>query len=612
MSIPFVFYLKFSIFVVAILTGCTPIRQLAVDYPSAESANSETQTTKQRPFSPVSGFSSIDGDDYYVRLVSEFEYKGENILKQGCTNIAPYYEKNDLYSALFFSVRNDILKFNNEAAGFVYQSAAGKCNFKFDAKKINLTSWMRLDTGKETLVDYSFHSSANSDLDVSGLIGDVTTAGSLLSLTGVGAGVALMGQFSSQLIGNHQQQQAVSSKVQNSSESHSLPAIVTYSGKSGSLNQTVFKVYAVAEGGINILSSNTQPLGELNIYPEIIPSLLLKTREDGVPDAHDLSFEEIGYSPIHTTTGEIKLLDLIKQSNHPSRPNLKPDWSNYADVENNCSKLKLVMKDLGFNKFDRNALLYYFLNNSSDWKNYNLNKKRALSDESDSELMRSYSNKDFGNCLVENDFVVMRAMGLSVNLPSDWQQIGKSIQQQQQLYSPLKSIERQLVSVLKNNNETEMERQIYPLLTTIEKGDGTVLLQNHLGDFGLEQMLSTPPATEDESEKAEAAPLAIPGEGLIVNAHQLIQVLSGLAINDLSCARPLPNQTGGNAGILLFTTKEGSPWAKGGAMEFEFAAGKINRISFQLPSFRDFEQDLLDHPEIAGCKIDFLFVKKLH
>lgn len=612
MSIPFVFYLKFSILVVAILTGCTPIRQLAVDYPTAESANSETQTTKQRPFSPVSGFSSIDGDDYYVRLVSEFEYKGENILKQGCTNIAPSYEKNDLYSALFFSVRNDILKFNNEAAGFVYQSAAGKCNFKFDAKKINLTPWMRLDTGKETLVDYSFHSSANSDLDVSGLIGDVTTAGSLLSLTGVGAGVALMGQFSSQLIGNHQQQQAVSSKVQNSSESHSLPAIVTYSGKSGSLNQTVFKVYAVAEGGINILSSNTQPLGELNIYPEIIPSLLLKTREDGVPDAHDLSFEEIGYSPIHTTTGEIKLLDLIKQSNHPSRPNLKPDWSNYADVENNCSKLKLVMKDLGFNKFDRNALLYYFLNNSSDWKNYNLNKKRALSDESDSELMRSYSNKDFGNCLVENDFVVMRAMGLSVNLPSDWQQIGKSIQQQQQLYSPLKSIERQLVSVLKNTNETEMERQIYPLLTTIEKGDGTVLLQNHLGDFGLEQMLSTPPATEDESEKAEAAPLAIPGEGLIVNAHQLIQVLSGLAINDLSCARPLPNQTGGNAGILLFTTKEGSPWAKGGAMEFEFAAGKINRISFQLPSFRDFEQDLLDHPEIAGCKIDFLFVKKLH
>lgn len=612
MSIPFVFYLKFSIFVVAILTGCTPIRQLAVDYPTAESANSETQTTKQRPFSPVSGFSSIDGDDYYVRLVSEFEYKGENILKQGCTNIAPSYEKNDLYSALFFSVRNDILKFNNEAAGFVYQSAAGKCNFKFDAKKINLTPWMRLDTGKETLVDYSFHSSANSDLDVSGLIGDVTTAGSLLSLTGVGAGVALMGQFSSQLIGNHQQQQAASSKAQNSSESHSLPAIVTYSGKSGSLNQTVFKVYAVAEGGINILSSNTQPLGELNIYPEIIPSLLLKTREDGVPDAHDLSFEEIGYSPIHTTTGEIKLLDLIKQSNHPSRPNLKPDWSNYADVENNCSKLKLVMKDLGFNKFDRNALLYYFLNNSSDWKNYNLNKKRALSDESDSELMRSYSNKDFGNCLVENDFVVMRAMGLSVNLPSDWQQIGKSIQQQQQLYSPLKSIERQLVSVLKNTNETEMERQIYPLLTTIEKGDGTVLLQNHLGDFGLEQMLSTPPATEDKSEKAEAAPLAIPGEGLIVNAHQLIQVLSGLAINDLSCARPLPNQTGGNAGILLFTTKEGSPWAKGGAMEFEFAAGKINRISFQLPSFRDFEQDLLDHPEIAGCKIDFLFVKKLH
>ncbi len=93
----------------------------------------------------------------------------------------------------------------------------------------------------------------------------------------MGAGVALMGQFSAQWLGGHNQQQhAVLNKVKNSSESYSLPAIVTYSGKSGSLNQTVFKVYVVAEDGINILSSDTQPLGELNIYPEIIPSLLLR------------------------------------------------------------------------------------------------------------------------------------------------------------------------------------------------------------------------------------------------------------------------------------------------------------------------------------------------
>ncbi|MDV6343498.1 hypothetical protein [Nitrosomonas sp. Is37] len=612
MSIPYVSYLRLSVIAAVVLVGCTSVRQLAVDYPTAETGDSKTQTTKQRPFSPVSGFSVIDGDDYYVRLVSEFEYKGENILKKGCTNIVPSYKEGDFSSALVFSVRNDILKFSNEATGFIYHSAGGKCNFKFDAKKINLTPWMRLDTGKETLVDYSFYSSANSDVDVSGLIGDVTAAGSLLSLTGVGAGVALMGQFSAQWLNNNQQQHAVLNKVKNSSESYSLPAIVTYSGKSGSLNQTVFKVYAVAEGGINILSSDTLPLGELNIYPEIIPSLLLKIKGDGAPNARDLSFDEIGYSPIKTTTGEIKLLDLIQQSNHPSKPNLKPDWSNYADVESNCRKLKLVMKDLGFNKFDRNALIYYFLHNSNDWKNYNLDQKKSLSSHLNSELISSYSSKDFGNCLADDDYVVMKAMGLSVNLPSDWRQTIESSEKKERLFTHLKSIERQLVSVLKNSNETETERQIYPLLATAKNGDGTVLLQNHLGDFGLEQMLNAPPATEVKSVKAAAVPATIPGEGLVVSAHQLVQVFSGLSLDKLSCARPVPNQQVSNMGILLFTTKEGSPWAKGGAMEFEFASGKINRISFQLPSFRDFKQDLLNHPEIAGCKIDSSFVDKLH
>lgn len=612
MSISYASYLRLSVIAAAVLVGCAPVRQLAVDHPTAETGDSKTQTTKQRPFSPVAGFSAIDGDDYYVRLVSEFEYKGENILKKGCANIAPSYKTGDLTSALVFNVRNDILKFNNEAAGFVYQSAGGKCNFKFDAKKINLTPWMRLDTGKETLVDYSFYSSTNSDVDVSGLIGDVTSASSLLALTGVGAGVALMGQFSAQWLDNNQQQQTALNKVKNSSESHSLPAIVTYSGKSGSLNQTVFKVHAVAEGGINILSSDTQPLGELNIYPEIIPSLLLKAKEDGVPNARDLSLDEIGYSPIKTTSGEIKLLDLIQQSDHSSKPNLKPDWSNYAEVESNCRKLKLVMKDLGFNKFDRNALIYYFLHNSNDWTNYNLDQKKILSGDLDSELISSYSSKDFGNCLTDDDYAVMKAMGLSVNLPSDWQQAIELSQKKEQLFTHLKSIERQLVSVLKNSNETEMERQMYPLLATAENGNGTVLLQNHLGDFGLEQMLNVPPATDVKPVEVAAAPVTMPGEGLVISVHQLVRVFSSLSIDKLSCARPVPNQQVGNVVILLFTTKEGSPWAKGGAMEFEFASGKINRISFQLPSFRDFEQDLLNQPEIAGCKIDSSFVDKLH
>ncbi|HEY5140540.1 MAG TPA: hypothetical protein VIJ25_14665, partial [Methylococcales bacterium] len=222
-------------------------------------------------------------------------------------------------------------------------------------------------------------------------------------------------------------------------------------------------------------------------------------------------------------------------------------------------------------------------------------------------------------------------MGLPVNLQSDWNRIDESSQKKEQFFTPLKSIERQLVSVLKNPNKTEMEQQIFPLLATVKKGDGTVLLQNHLGDFGLEKLLAPLPAgpvsapiPATESVRAATpvaevaltpAPVVIPGEGVIVSARQLVQVFSGLSINELSCARIIPDQQGkpaANVGVLLFTTKEGSPRAKGGAMEFEFSGGKINRITFQLPAYRDFEQDVLDHPEVGGCRIDSSFLSKLH
>jgi hypothetical protein len=178
-----------------------------------------------------------------------------------------------------------------------------------------------------------------------------------------------------------------------------------------------------------------------------------------------------------------------------------------------------------------------------------------------------------------------------------------------------------------------MEQQIFPLLTTTKNGDGTVLIQNHLGDFGLERLLnmpqvptpalpapattSTPTVTPTESTATPIFPAsaAIPGSGIIINARQLVQVFSGLSIDQLSCARIIPDQLGkplANTGILLFTTKESSPRAKGGAMEFEFSGGKINRIAFQLPTYRDFEQDLLDHPEVGGCRIEPSFLIKLH
>ncbi len=634
MSISYTSFFKPSLFASLILAGCAPTRQIAIDYPSVQT--SKPQSEQSHHFQALPGFQSIDGDDYYVRLISEFDFKGDSILKSGCTNMTPSYEKGDLSSTLIFSVRNDSLKFNNEAAGFLYQSTTGKCNFKFDAKKIVLTPWMRLVSGKETVVDYSFYSTANSDTDVSGLVGDVTTASNLLALTGVGMGVAIMGQFASQWVQNKPPVTTASpASVKHSSESHSLPAIVSYSGKTGVLNQSVFKVYTVAEGGLNILSSDTQALGELKIYPEIIPSLLLKSTAEGLPDARDLSFEELGYLPIKSAGGEIKLLQLIEQSKHPAKPNLKPNWNNYEEVESNCRKLKLVMKDLGFNKFDRNAFIYYFLAKDNDWKNYNITRQKAMSGEIEPKIMKTYRSKNFGNCLAVDDYAVMKAMGLPVNLPSDWAQIGESSQKKEQFFTPLKSIERQLLSVLKNPDKSEMEQQIFPLLTTSQKGDGTVLLQNHLGDIGLENMLNTPlttisavpaptPATtstamlapnEPKPTSAIPAHAAIPGSGIIINARQLVQVFSGLSIDQLSCARVLPEQLGkplANTGILLFTTNKDSLRAKGGAMEFEFSGGKIHRIAFQSPAYRDFEQHLLDHPEIGGCRIDPSFLTKLH
>ncbi|MBE0436522.1 MAG: hypothetical protein IBX56_12035 [Methylomicrobium sp.] len=61
----------------------------------------------------------------------------------------------------------------------------------------------------------------------------------------------------------------------------------------------------------------------------------------------------------------------------------------------------------------------------------------------------------------------------------------------------------------------------------------------------------------------------------------------------------------------MFTTQDGSPWPKSGAIEFEIQSGKISRIAFQHPTFRDFEQSLTDYPEIGGCRIDKSFVESL-
>jgi hypothetical protein len=620
---------KFSLLASVVLAGCTQTRQVSVDYPNAEATDPKSNlSTKTQQFQALPGFQPIDGDDYYVRLSSDFNFKGDNALKSSCDSLSPTFKKNDLSSALIFNIRNSRLKFNNEAAGLSYQATNSNCNFKFDAKKQNLTPWMRLDSGRETQVDYS------------GLVNKVTTASNLLAFTGVGMGVAVLGQFAGQWFANKQQTQTAptTTPANNSTESHSLPPFVTYSDKNGALKETVFKVHAVAEGGINFMGAETKPLGELRIYPELTSSLLLKTKADGLPDARDLSLVEINQSPMKAATGDINLQQLIEQSKHPEKPNLKPDWTKYEDVQNNCRKLKVVLKDLGFNKFDRNAYLYYFLANNSDWKNYNISAQKIQREDVSSKTMQSYRNKNFDNCLAAEDYAVMKAMGLTVNTESDWAQMGDTSQKKEQFFMPLKSIERQLLAVIKNPNKAEMENQIYPLLNTATKGDGTVLLQNRLGSFGLEKLLqpaptATPLATAPANAVSSAmaatpgsptvkaptltspAPSTIPGEGLVISAHQIVDVFTGMAFNDLSCARVIPEQFGkpaANIGIILFTTKEGSPRPKGGAMEFEFSSGKINRIAFQSPTYRDFEQDVSDHPELGGCRIDPALLAKLH
>ena len=620
----------------SMLLACTPTRQIAVDYPSGQAGESNAvQTIETTSFEPISGFKAIDGDDYYVRLISDFEFKGENILKAGCNNLTPSYENGNLFSSLTFSVRNDALKFKNETTGFLYQSSTGNCNFKFEAKKIVLMPWVRLDYGKEAAIEYGFTSSTNREVNMAGLAGDVTAASSLLALTGVGVGVAAVGQIAGQWA-KTSAQTAPAPKIsaKQSSESHSLPGLVGFSGQAGVLKHAKFGVYSVAEGGANVLGPETQVLGELKVSPEVSVSLLLKTNADGIPDARDLSLNEIGYLPSKVMEGDTKLVQLLEQSKSQDKPNLKPDWTNYADVEGNCKKIKSSLRDLGFNKFDRDVFLYYFLVNSPDWNNYNRSSQQLLSEDVSVKSMEDIKAKNFGSCLVAEDYSVMKAMGLKVNSQTDWQDMQISGDKKQQVLLPLKSIERQFSRVLSNSNKSEIEQQLYPLLFTASKGDGTVLLQNYLGDFGLEKLLADPKAqvivanpsnaaaidvnkasnTEPlVNEPAQVAP--IPAEGVIVTARQLSLVISGLLFNEFTCGRLLPDQQGrllNNDGFVLFTTRSGSPRLKGGAIEFEFSGGKINRIAFQLPTYKDFEQSVIDHPVAGDCRIDTVFINQLH
>lgn len=103
-------------------------------------------------------------------------------------------------------------------------------------------------------------------------------------------------------------------------------------------------------------------------------------------------------------------------------------------------------------------------------------------------------------------------------------------------------------------------------------------------------------------------------EGVAINAGQLSTLLVGLNVDRYSCVRPAQEQGQplANIGILLFATKPGSPREKGGAIEFELNQGKISRLSFQYSSFRDFEQNIADYPDLGGCRIEAELLNRLH
>jgi hypothetical protein len=567
-----------------ILSGCASVRELNIGRPLTQPSAVQT----------LPGAQGGDGDDYYVQFVSEFDFKADSRWQEGCQDIGSSYAKGGSTSLLMFQVKNDALGFSREVPGFIYQSAGGRCNFSLDAKKVYLSPWMRLDSAKGTQIDYSFVTSKNGDVDLGKLARDVNAASNVLALTGVGTGVALMGKIASgwMLSGTTQQtQQAPPAETgKRRQESRSLPPLVTVSGRGGTVSQITFPVYETVENKLNPFSK-PRAVGAVKIYGDAKSSLLLKTRDTGLPDARDLSLEELWRSKIQGGAGDKDLEHFIATAEHPERPDLQPDWNNYREVELNCRRLKVVMKDLGFNKYDRNAVLYYFLDKNPDWKNYNVPGQKILADEIRLGAMQQYRNKNFGGCLTQEDYESMKAMGLPVNSEQDWATMLEQIQQKESYFGAIRALERQLVAVIKNPNPGEMERQAFPLIATRQNGNGTVLLQNHLGNFGLEKILNVP---------------AIPGDGLVINAGQLAQVFTDLKFADFSCARAGFEQGRPikNVAILLFATDPGSPLAKGGALEFEFDGGKIARLAFQHPAFRDFKQDVLNHPEIGDCRID--------
>jgi hypothetical protein len=550
----------------------------------------------------LAGASGIDGDDHYVQLLSEFQFRGDVGEDEVCRDLGSSYRKGGASSLLLFQVNNPTLKFQRQVPGLAYRSTSGRCASGLDAKKVYLTPWMRLDAGADTQVDYRFVTGSDDTLDLSKVGNDLNVASNVLAVTGVGTGVALVGKLASGWMMNSaapviptQATAGAAPKVRE--EIHSLPAPVTLSGNRATLNRVTIAVRETDTGSLNPMAK-PRPLGELKVYADLRATLLLKTAPNGLPDARDLSLEELWRATIRNGTEGLSLKQYIEQADHPDRPNLRPDWNDYQEVESNCRKLKVVMRDLGFNKYDRNAVLYYFLDKTQAWKHYNLAGQKVISGGLPVARLEEYRAGNFAGCLSEDDHEVMKTLSLPVNAAKDWTNTLQQLREKESYFAAIRALERQWVSVIRNPNAAEMERQLFPLLGSRQGGAGTVQLQDRLGNFGLERLLNVPP---------------VPGEGAVLDAAQLAQLFVALKVADTSCARPAYEQGRPvpNVAILLFSTAPESPLARGAAMEFEFDGNRIVRAALQSPTFRDFRQDVISNPQVGDCRIEPQWLDKL-
>lgn len=577
---------------IPLLSGCAHTTLLSIDPPVGLPVALE----------PLAGAKAVEGDDFYVQFFSRFDYKPAAARQEACRDFGSGYVKGGATSRLILQVRNETLHYFRESPVLAFQSATGRCAISLDAKKVLLSPWMRLDLAGDTQIDYRFASSHSGGMDLARVGGDVNTASNVLALSGVGTGIALMGKLASGwMLANDQPQAEPETEpepVRGRQESRSLPPLVSLRPAGGSLNPAVFEVYETSENKFSPLAAEPVPIGAVTVSADVKPSLLLKIGTSGLPDARDLSLDELWRTPVQTDKGPVGLRQFIAESGHPEHPDLEPDRNRYRTVETACRKLKIAMKDLGFNRYDRNAVLYYFLDRTEDWKAYNVGGQAVLGGNFRLGQLQQFRSKGFGGCLVAEDYEAMKALGLAVNSEQDWSRLLQPTAEQETYFAAIRALDRQLAAVLRNPETGELEHQLFPLIAAGGKEPGKVLLQDRLGNFGLERILEIP---------------SVPGEGTVVTAGQLARVFASLKPAELSCARPAFEQGRmvPKVAILAFTTATGSPLAKGAALEFEFAEGRIVRLAVQSPVFRDFRQDVLSHPEIGDCRIDPSFLERL-